>query len=328
MSSWRAFPERSWADVRGSFSGFGRGASPFGMAYTADTGRRILNGRVSATIRMGRTDRPAGAGVVCRADDLRSLVAFYIICDPATPGVFSVRVTAFKFGTTVAMAALTEPFELTDDEAHFSLQFFSGTLRGEVRSGDRVATIERLVPEIPFSGHAGLVRFYDCPVFARGVAVEEIGTRPVLPDETVANATRQYEYDVFLSHAKGDEVLVAEVTRAFRDAGITYWMDEEQITFGDPVIGKIEDGLRDSRFVIVALSEILGHNGYSRAEYGAILYREFSGDTARRVIPLSLDGSDSERAIPLLLSEKMRADLTKKESFESLLKFIKNLDAS
>lgn len=328
MSNWRAFPERSWAEIRGSFSGFGRGASPFGTAYTVDTGRRVLNGRVSATIRLGRVDRPAGAGVVCRADDLRSLVAFHVISDPATPGVFSVRVTAFKFGTVVAMAALTEPFDLTNDEAHFSLQFFSGTLRGEVRSGGRVATIERLVPEIPFSGHAGLVRFYDCPVFARDVAVEEIGTRPVLPDESVTNGTHQYKYDVFLSHAKGDSELIAEVTKGFRDAGISYWMDEEQITFGDPVIGKIEDGLRDSRLVVVALSEALGQNGYSRAEYSAILYREFSGDTARRVIPLSLDGSDSERAIPLLLSEKMRADLTKKESFESLIKFIKNLDAS
>src|SRR5215831_14982377 len=104
MSNWRAFPERSWAEVRDSFSGFGRGTIPFGLAYAADTSRRILNGRVSARIRLGRLDRPAGGGVVCRADDLRSLVAFHLISDPEAPGLFSVRITAFKYGTVVAMA--------------------------------------------------------------------------------------------------------------------------------------------------------------------------------------------------------------------------------
>jgi hypothetical protein len=326
MNNWRAFPERSWAEVRGSFSGFGLGASPFGMAYVTDTSRRILNGRVSASIRLGRPDRPAGAGVVCRADDLRSLMAFYAICDPEVPGLFSVRVTAFKYGAVVAMAALTEPFTLTDNEVHVSLQFFSGSVRGELYSGDRFVAIDRLVPEAPFAGHAGLVRFYDCPVFARDVDIEEIGTRPVLPEATDKPGTREYKYDVFLSHSQGDSELIAQVTKSFRQAGISYWIDEEQVKFGDRIVQKIEDGLRDSRFVVVALSETLGEFGYSRSEYSPILYREFSGETSRRVIPLSLDGSDSEKAIPLLLSEKMRADLTKKDSFDSLINFIKKSD--
>jgi TIR domain len=327
MSDWRAFPERSWAEVRGSFSGFGHGASPFGLAYMADTSRRILNGRVSARIRLGRVDRPAGAGVVCRADDLRSLVAFYVVSDPEAPGLFSVRITAFKFGTVVAIAALTEPLALADGEMHASLQFFSGDIRGELRSGASSVAIDRLVPEVPFAGYAGLVRLYDCPAFARDLSVEEIGMKPVLPEATDKPGARQYKFDVFLSHAQGDADLIAQVTKGFRQAGISYWVDEEQVTFGDKVVQKIEDGLRDSRFVVVALSEALGESGYSRSEYSPILYREFSGETSRRVIPLSLDGSDSEKAVPLLLSEKMRADLTKKGSFESFLEFIKKSDA-
>ena len=327
MSDWRAFPERSWAEVRGSFSGFGRGSSPFGLAYAADTGRRILNGGVSARIRLGRLDRPAGAGVVCRADGLRSLVAFYVISDPEAPGLFSVRITAFKYGTVVATAALTEPFALADNEMHVSLQFFSGSMRGELRSGGGSVAIDRLIPEGPFPGYAGLVRFYDCPAFAREVHIEEIGMRPVLPEATDKPSARQYKFDVFLSHAQGDSELIAQVTKSFRQAGISYWIDEEQVTFGDRVVQKIEDGLRDSRFVVVALSEALGESGYSRSEYSPILFREFTGETSRRVIPLSLDGSDSERAVPLLLSEKMRADLTKKDSFESFIEFIKKSDA-
>ncbi|MCZ7377094.1 toll/interleukin-1 receptor domain-containing protein [Micromonospora sp. WMMC250] len=326
MSDWRVFPERSWAEVRGSLSGFGRGADPFGMAYAVDTSKRILNGRISARIRLGNPARAAGAGVVCRADDLRSMVAFYVISDPQAPGLFSVRITAFKYGTVVAMAGLTVPFALADGEVHVSLQFFSGIMRGEMRSGDGFVAIDRLVPEGPFAGYAGLVRFYNCAVFAHEVHIEEIGMRPVLPEATGKPGARQYKFDVFLSHAQGDSDLIAQVTRRFRQAGISYWIDEEQVKFGDRVVQKIEDGLRDSRLVVVALSEALGESGYSRSEYSPILYREFTGETSRRVIPLSLDGSDSERAVPLLLSEKMRADLTKRENFESFIEFIKNSD--
>jgi hypothetical protein len=324
MASWRAFPERSWSEVRGSLSGFGRGSDPYGLSYVTDTvGMPILNGRISARLRLGYADRAVGAGVVCRADDLRSFVTFHITSDPDSPGLFSVRLAAFKYGAAVATAALTAPFSLTNSEMQISLQFFSGNMRGELVSGDNSAVIEHLMPERPFAGHAGLVRFYSAPVFAREVHIEEIRARPILPEATEKASTRQYKYDVFVSHARGDNDLISRVLERFRQAGISYWIDEEQLTFGDQIVAKIEDGLRFSRFVVVALSERLGKSGWSRSEYGPILFREFSGDTSRRVIPLSLDGSDSERAIPLLLSDKMRADFTSDQSFKAFLAFIK-----
>lgn len=36
------------------------------------------------------------------------------------------------------------------------------------------------------------------------------------------------------------------------------------VKFGGRIAQKIEDGLRDNRFVVVALSEALGESGYSR----------------------------------------------------------------
>ncbi len=129
---------------------------------------------------------------------------------------------------------------------------------------------------------------------------------------------------MFISHAHGDRDLIARVTERLLRADISYWIDEEQITFGDPIASKIEDGLRDSHFVLAALSPALVRSGWCRAEYGPILHREFSGDTSRRVIPLSLDGTADENSVPLLLWDKMRVDFTNEQSFAEFINFLKN----
>jgi hypothetical protein len=327
MSNWRAFPEHSWSEVRGSLSGLGRGMGPYGLSYMVDTrDSPILNGRVSARLHLSPTDRATGAGVICRADSLQSFAAFHVISDPGSPGLFSVRLATFKFGSVEAIAALRAPIALVDNEVHLSLQFFSGDMDAELLSGDNSATISQVMPEISFAGRAGLVSFYNTPVFARDVHIEEIRMKPVLPETTEKSGSRVYKFDVFMSHAHGDNDLVAQVTQRFREADISYWIDEEQVTFGDQIVKKIEDGLQQSRFVVVALSENLGKSGWCRAEYGPILYREFSGDTSRRVIPLSLDGSGSERSVPLLLSDKMRANFKDERSFAAFIEFLKNSD--
>ncbi len=327
MSSWHAFPDRSWSEIRGSLSGSGRGSGPYGLTYVVDTqDSPILNGRVSARVRIGHTKQATGAGVICRADGLRSFVAFYVTSDSDSPGLFSVRLAAFKYGSVSAIAALRTPLPLVDNEVQFSLQFFSGDMDAELLSGGKSTTISRTIPEIPFAGRAGLVSFYDTPVFARDIHIEEIRMKPVLPETTEKSSSQTYKFDVFMSHAHGDKHLVAQVTQRFREANISYWIDEEQVTFGDQIVKKIEDGLQQSRFVVVALSENLGKSGWCRAEYGPVLYREFSGDTSRRVIPLSLDSSENEKSVPLLLSDKMRADFTNERSFAAFIEFLKKPD--
>jgi len=326
MSRWHAFPERSWSQIGQSLSGFARGAGPYGLSYALDTDReRFLNGRVSARIRLGNLKRPSGAGVVCRADSLRSLVAFYVASDADAPGSFSVRLAAFKYGTVVAMATLRKPVTIPDGQAHVSLQFFSGELVGELVTDDASAGIRHLLPEIPFMGRAGVVRFYNAPVFARDIQVEELRSKPLLPEDADPARNREFTYDVFLSHSHADKELVRQVAQRFREAGVSYWLDEERIYFGDPIIKRIEEGLQQSRCVVVAVSEKLASSGWVRGEYGPILYREFSGETSRRVIPLTLDGSASAASVPLLLSDKLRADFTDGSSFEALIGFLKEL---
>jgi TIR domain len=131
-----------------------------------------------------------------------------------------------------------------------------------------------------------------------------------------------YPFSVFLSHASADKETVFKVVEAFKKAKISYWVDHEQIRFGDPIVDKIEEGLQKSKYVVVCLSEKLVNSGWCRAEYGAILDREFSEDTSRRVITLSLDGSNNSSDIPLLLSEKLRADFTDPNNFSEFIQFM------
>jgi TIR domain len=141
---------------------------------------------------------------------------------------------------------------------------------------------------------------------------------------TGRNDHSTFKYDAFISHSHADLDTVARIAERLREAGISYWLDAEQITFGDPVVGKIEDGLRDSRFVVAVLSAGLVKSGWCRAEYGSVLNRELSGDASRRVIPLSLDGTVGAAAIPMLLVDKLRVDFTSDQSMAEFIKFLKS----
>lgn len=321
MSTWRSFPDRGWRPIGDSVSGFGKGEGPYDLSYAMETQTGShLNGRVSALFHIATTPRVQGLGIICRADEARSFVAFYVTNDKDDPARFSVRLAAFKLGRIVSLVALKDPIDVTGSAITMTLQFYSGEITGEIVTDNAKASITRVVPEVPFPGHSGLIRFYGCPTVATNIQVEAIRAKPVLPEVEEAGV---YQFTVFLSHSSRDKETVRKLTQEFKKQNITYWVDEEQITFGDTIVSKIEDGLQKSKYVVVCLSENVMQSGWCRAEYGPILYREFSGDTTRRVIPLSLDGSNSDSSVPLLLSDKLRADYTDESSFAKFLKFLK-----
>jgi len=235
--------------------------------------------------------------------------------------LFGVRLAAFKLGRIVSLVALKEPIEISRSTAtSMTLRSYSGEITGEIVTDNAKTSITRLMPEVPFPGHSGLIRFYNCSTVATKIQVEAIHTKPVLPEVQEVGVQ---QFTVFLSHSSRDKETVRKVVQEFKRQSITYWIDEEQITFGDAIVSKIEDGLKKSRYVVVCLSEDVVQSGWCRAEYGPILYREFSGDTSRRVIPLSLDGSQWDASIPLLLSDRLRADFTDDASFTDFLMFLK-----
>ena len=100
--------------------------------------------------------------------------------------------------------------------------------------------------------------------------------------------------DVFLCHASEDKKTIVRPLRdALADAGITSWLDEAEIHWGDSLVDRIQQGLRDSRFVIVVLSTAFLAKPWPRRELAAALSQEASTGMIR-VLPL-LAGSERER---------------------------------
>ena len=133
MSIWRDINRDSWTFAKKTIVGAGGGVGEYLTSYAVnlDAGA-ILNGKVSADVRL--VDKyGTGAGLVCRADDLWSFLAFYVA--PAEESATSTvaRIAAFRYGRLVPVASLLEPVILDDELVHFSLEFYSGRVRGELR---------------------------------------------------------------------------------------------------------------------------------------------------------------------------------------------------
>ena len=64
------------------------------------------------------------------------------------------------------------------------------------------------------------------------------------------------ERDVFICRAGADkERHVRPFAALLTSAGITYWLDEAEIAWGDRITEKINDGLGRCRYVLVFLTE-------------------------------------------------------------------------
>ncbi|AKB44230.1 COR domain-containing protein [Methanosarcina vacuolata] len=132
-----------------------------------------------------------------------------------------------------------------------------------------------------------------------------------------------FEYDVFICHSSKDKPIIESLVKDLKMKNVTYWVDKEQINFGDPVTQKIEEGLKNSKYVVPCLSKNLTILGWTRAEYGSILNREFSGNSKRIVIPLKLDNCE-DADIPDLLYDKKRVTYSNKTEFNEFIEFLKN----
>ena len=319
MSTWRDINRDAWSFTRKLIVGSGGGIGEYRTAYAVNlTTSPILNGRVAAEIRL--SDRhTTGAGLVCRANDLWTFLAFYTAPGEGEADATVARVGLFKQGVFTTLAALPEPVRLPEKEySQFSLEFFSGHLRGEIRTPDRVYELHANCPHLPFPGFVGLVKFYGADVVVKNVTVE----RTDMPfAATRTRPTKPFRYDVFLCHSGADTPLVLQLAADLKAAGVAYWVDAEQLQFGDPITRKIEEGLQASRYLVPCVGANLAKSGWTRAEYGAILNAELSGPSERMVIPLKIEDCD-DRDVPLLLRDKKRVTYSNRTEFAEFTRFL------
>ena len=112
--------------------------------------------------------------------------------------------------------------------------------------------------------------------------------REVTPMPTVTR-------DVFICHAREDrETIVDPIVRALEAAGISVWHDRAEIRWGDSLIGKIQEGLNNSRYVLAVISRHSVTKPWPQKELSSALSGEISNG-AVKVLPLIV-GSEAERA--------------------------------
>lgn len=321
VNTWKAADTRQWTFGDKLITGHGRGLGEYSLSYALNVSSgTLLNGRISANLRLIHRG-VVGAGLLCRADEGWNFIAFYTAPDSPDADFTFARFGICSEGQLTNVATSEQPVIIGPGYNRFSLEFFSGQLRGEIQTKEGSHELIAECVELPFPGYTGVMRLYETSLMVTEVVVQHTSI-PLVESSADANRVDDaISYDVFLCHSSADKYLIRDVAKTFASRGISYWLDEEQIAYGDPVTDKIEDGLRRSRYVVPCVSANFATSNWTRAEYGSILNAELSGPSTRTVIPLVLDESD-DGYLPLLLRDKKRAFYANKTEFEHFLLFL------
>lgn len=86
------------------------------------------------------------------------------------------------------------------------------------------------------------------------------------------------EWDVFISHASEDKANVARpLAELLQQSGLRVWLDANELTIGDSLSQKIDQGLAHSSYGVVILSEHFFRKGWPRHELAGLVARQMVG---------------------------------------------------
>src|SRR5215470_12767393 len=102
---------------------------------------------------------------------------------------------------------------------------------------------------------------------------------------------KQFAYDVFLSYNAKDKPAVRELAERLKRDGLRVWFDEWVIQPGDSIPLKIEQGLEQSRTLILIMSHNAFASEWVALERHTALFRDPT-NAERRFILLRLDDAE------------------------------------
>lgn len=113
---------------------------------------------------------------------------------------------------------------------------------------------------------------------------------------------------VFISHAKEDNLLVHRIIKILDDNNIKKWVDLEQLdSLGSSVNEKINDGLSSSKYFLLLWSEHASKSEFVKKEYNAATSHDY--DILLIKIIIRLD----KTKLPPLLADKKYYEITEAE---------------
>ena len=99
--------------------------------------------------------------------------------------------------------------------------------------------------------------------------------------------------DIFVCHASSDkENYVHPFIEILKRSNITYWIDEAEITWGENITRKIDEGLAKSKYVVIFLTQSFLNRNWPQTELSNALNLEIS--TGRVVVLPLLIASEEE----------------------------------
>ncbi|MFT4060695.1 MAG: TIR domain-containing protein [Legionella sp.] len=100
-----------------------------------------------------------------------------------------------------------------------------------------------------------------------------------LPQPRHAAVEQQKTYDVFISHASEDKAgFVRPFVESLREKGVIVWYDEFELQVGDSLRRSIDNGLKNSKYGIVVLSEAFFNKEWPQRELDGLFAREVNGE--------------------------------------------------
>lgn len=100
-----------------------------------------------------------------------------------------------------------------------------------------------------------------------------------------------FKHDVFLSHNHADKPRVQRLAERLKAEGLRVWLDEWVIKPGDIIALKVDEGLEQSRVLLLCISPAALASGWVALERSTAVHRDPS-NAGRRFIPLLLGECD------------------------------------
>jgi hypothetical protein len=111
----------------------------------------------------------------------------------------------------------------------------------------------------------------------------------------------KFQFDVYISHANEDKsTIVTPLVDMMKKHGVRYWLDEEQIAWGQSLTKRINLGIVSSRFMLAIVSHNYIAKPWSRIELEAAIHKQIQSDETI-VLPVFVGDQSSVTRILLNL---------------------------
>lgn len=98
--------------------------------------------------------------------------------------------------------------------------------------------------------------------------------------------------DYFISHANEDKsIYIQPLAECLIERGVTFWLDSLDISWGDSLALKVNEGLSESRYIILCLSKAFLARPWPEAELNAAFTLQ-TNTRQKKVLPLILNSKE------------------------------------